>query len=130
VNGGSNTNCPVEEHKLAFTRSEKGGCDTNFFFKATTPTGTALKYPAQLKNKLIWVDQYNPYVAFQSVGDVISIDPSYGLNEDPTGTAGSCAATCTKVSSQSVVGQCCSCNNASKKFTKAAWSPTTYLCNG
>jgi hypothetical protein len=127
---GVNSNCPVEEHKLAFTRSEKGGCDTNFFFKATSTTGTALKYPAQLKNKLIWVDQYNPYVAFQSVGDVISIDPTYGLNEDGTTTSGMCTAACTKVSASSVAGQCCSCNNASKKYVKATWSPTTYLCTG
>lgn len=129
ANGGT-SNCPVEEHKLAFTRSEKGGCDTNFFFKATTPTGTALKYPAQLKNKLIWVDPYNPYVAFQSVGDVISIDPTYGLNEAGSTSSGSCTAACTKISSSNVAGACCSCNNATKKYTRATWSATTYLCNG
>jgi hypothetical protein len=130
VNGG-NSNCPVEEHKLAFTRSEKGGCDTNFFFKATTPTGTALRYPAQLKNKLIWVDQYNPYVAFQSVGDVISIDPTYGLNEEGTTTSGTCSAACTKISSNvATAGQCCTCNSATRKYAKSAWSTTTFLCNG
>lgn len=131
VNGGSNSNCPVEEHKLSFQRSEPGGCDTNFFFQATTPAGTPLKYPAQLKNKLIWVDQRNPYVAFQSVGDVISIDPTYGLNESGATSAGNCAAACTKLSnSAATAGQCCSCNNATKKFVKAGWSANTYLCNG
>jgi hypothetical protein len=121
-------NCPVEEHNLTFQSASKGSCDTNFFFKATSTTGAALKYPAQLKNKLIWVDQSNPYVAFQSVGDVISIDPTWGLNEDPTNTAGSCTAACTKVSTTNVATQCCSCNGATKTFVKATWNASTYLC--
>jgi hypothetical protein len=125
---GSNNNCPVEEHKLTFQSATKGGCDTNFYFKATTPTGAALKYPAQLKNKLIWVDQVNPYVLFQSVGDVVSIDPTYGLNEDSTNSAGSCTAACTKISTTSVAGQCCSCNGATKTFVKSAWNASTFLC--
>jgi hypothetical protein len=125
---GTNTSCPVEEHQLTFQSSAKGSCDTNFFFKATTPTGTALKYPAQLKNKLIWVDQSNPYVAFQSVGDVVSIDPTWGLNEDSTNTAGSCDAICTKITTTNVAGKCCSCNGATKKFVKAAWNASTFLC--
>lgn len=130
VNGGS-SNCPVEEHKLAFQRAEKGGCDTNYFFKASTPTGTALKFPAQLKNKLIWVDQYNPYVQFQSVGDVVSIDPTYGLNEQGSTSSGSCTAACTKISSSTATaGQCCTCNNATKKYVKSGWSATTFLCSG
>jgi hypothetical protein len=127
VNGG-NGNCPVEEHQLTFQKASKGSCDTNFFFKATSTTGAALKYPAQLKNKLIWVDQTNPYVAFQASGDVISIDPTYGLNEDSTNSAGSCTAACTKVSTTNVAGQCCSCNGATKVFAKATWNASTYLC--
>jgi hypothetical protein len=127
VNGGS-SNCPVEEHQLTFQSAVKGGCDTNFFFKATTPTGTALKYPAQLKNKLIWVDTQNPYIQFQSVGDVISIDPTYGLNEDSTNSAGSCTAACTKITTTNVAGACCSCNGATKKFAKSAWNASTFLC--
>jgi hypothetical protein len=125
---GTNSNCPVEEHQLTFQSASKGSCDTNFFFKATTPTGTALKYPAQLKNKLIWVDQQNPYVAFQSVGDVVSIDPTYGLNEDSTNSAGSCTAACTKITTTNVAGACCSCNGATKKFVKSAWNASTFLC--
>jgi hypothetical protein len=128
VNGGASNNCPVEEHKLTFQSATKGNCDTNFFFKATTTTGAALKYPAQLKNKLIWVDNQNPYVAFQSAGDVISIDPTWGLNEDTTNSAGSCTSACTKISTASVAGACCSCNGATKKFAKSAWNAQTFLC--
>jgi hypothetical protein len=125
---GNNSNCPVEEHTLTFQKASKGSCDTNFFFKAAGTDGKALKYPAQLKNKLIWVDQTNPYVAFQASGDTISIDPTYGLNEDSTNSAGSCTAACTKVTTSNVVGQCCSCNGATKKFAKATWNAATYLC--
>jgi hypothetical protein len=126
ANGGNN--CPVEEHSLTFQKAVKGGCDTNFYFQAKATNGGALKYPAQLKNKLMWIDNHNPYVQFQAKGDVISIDPTYGLNEDSTNSAGSCTAACTKVTTSNVVGQCCSCNGATKKFAKASWNAATYLC--
>jgi hypothetical protein len=121
-------NCPVEEHTLTFVRSEKGGCDTNFFFQAKGATGQPLKYPAQLKNKLIWADQSNPYIGFQAAGDVISIDPTYGLNEDSSTSAGSCTAACAKVTTSNVAGQCCSCNAKTLQFVKAAWNAQTYVC--
>jgi hypothetical protein len=127
ANGGSG-NCPVEEHQLTFQSAVKGGCDTNFYFKASKPTGGALQYPAQLKNKLLWVDVQNPYILFQSVGDVISIDPTYGLNEDGTSSGGSCTAACTKITTTNIAGACCSCNGATKKFVKSAWNASTFLC--
>jgi hypothetical protein len=126
-NGGT-TNCPVEEHVLTFQKAEKGGCDTNFFFKASGTSGKPLKYPAQLKNKLLWADRTNPYIGFQTAGDVVSIDPTYGLNEAGTTTTGACTAACTKISASNSAGACCSCNGATKKFAKSAWSTTTYIC--
>jgi len=128
ANGGAG-NCPVEQHSLTFQKSVKGSCDTNFYFVAKAPDGvTALKYPAQLKNKLIWVDSTNPYVAFQSTGEVVSIDPTYGLNEDASTTAGACTAACAKISTTSALGQCCSCNGVTKTFAKATWNANTFLC--
>jgi hypothetical protein len=123
------TACPKEEHVLTFQSSAKGSCDTNFFFKVTKTNGAALTYPNQLKNKLKFADQTNPYINFQNLGGgVVSIDPTYGLNEDSSSSAGSCAAACTKVSLASIAGQCCSCAGATKKYAKAAWSATTFLC--
>jgi hypothetical protein len=122
------TACPKEEHVLTFQSAAKGSCDTNFFFKATLPNGQALKFPAQLKNKLLWADVQNPYIGFQSVGDVVSIDPTYGLNQANTTVSGGCYAACTRVSSSNVAGACCSCGGKNKKFAKAPWSGTTYLC--
>jgi hypothetical protein len=126
-NGGT-TNCPAEEHVLTFQKAEKGGCDTNFFFKATGTAGKPLKYPAQLKNKLLWADRTNQYIGFQNVGDVVWIDPTYGLNEAGSTSTGSCTAACTKITASNVAGACCSCNGTSKKFAKSAWSATTFIC--
>ena len=126
-NGGT-TNCPVEEHTLTFQRSEKGGCDTNYFFVARKTDGTALQYPGQLKNKLSWADPVNPYVAFQNVGEVVSIDPTYGLNEAGSTSTGSCPVACTKLSASNVSGQCCTCNGATRAYAKASFSAYTYLC--
>jgi hypothetical protein len=126
-NGGT-TNCPAEEHVLTFQKSEKGGCDTNYFFVAKATNGTALKYPGQLKNKLQWADKTNPYVAFANVGEVVSVDPTYGLNEQGTTSTGSCTAACTRITSTNVAGTCCSCAGTTKSFVKSAWSATTFLC--
>src|SRR5688572_22746104 len=79
------TACPKEEHVLTFQSAAKGSCDTNFFFKATKTNGQPLLYPNQLKNKLKFADQTNPYIAFQNLGNgIVSVDPTYGLNEDGT----------------------------------------------
>jgi hypothetical protein len=126
-NGGT-TNCPVEEHVLTFQKAEKGGCDTNFFFVAKATNGAALKYPAQLKNKLQWADKANPYVAFANVGEVVSVDPTYGLNEQNSTSTGVCTAACTKISASNMAGACCSCGGTTRAFVKSAWSTTTFIC--
>jgi hypothetical protein len=126
ANGGNN--CPVEEHTLSFQRSQRGGCDTNFFFKATGVNGQPLKFPAQLKNKLMWVDVQNPYVAFQSAGDVVSIDPTFGLNEDNSTSSGACSAACIRITRSDLSGQCCSCRGGTRRFVKAPWNSATFLC--
>ena len=126
-NGGT-TNCPAEQHQLIFQRSERGGCDTNYFFVAKKPDGTALQYPKQLKNKLLWADRENPYVSFQSIGEVVSIDPTYGLNDVGTTSTGACMSACVKMGATDVSNQCCSCNGRTKTFRRTTWNPATYLC--
>jgi hypothetical protein len=126
-NGGT-TNCPVEEHTLTFQRSEKGGCDTNYYFVARKPDGGALQYPAQLKNKLLWADSVNPYIGFQSVGEVVSIDPTYGLNEKGSTTTGACYGACVKIGLDDVSGDCCSCGGNNRTFKRAPWNAATYIC--
>jgi hypothetical protein len=127
---GDVNSCTTEQNALTFTGSAKGGCDTNFSFSAKSSTGTALKYPNQLKNALKFADTNNPYINFQTLGNgLISVDPTYGLNDDGTTTVGSCTAACTKVSTNaSYTGQCCSCGGATKTFSKASFNASLYLC--
>jgi hypothetical protein len=126
---GDATQCPREEHKLTYVSAAKGGCDTMFTFNVKRTDGLALKYPAQLKHKLRFADQTNPYINFTPLanGD-ISIDPTYGLNPDGTTSSGSCTAACTKVSTTSVAGQCCTCGGVNKVFAKSTFNASTYLC--
>jgi hypothetical protein len=126
---GAVDQAPKELHKLAFVTAAAGSCDTNFTFKATTPTGGTLRYPNQLKYKLAFADIYNPYIAFTNLGGGnVSIDPTYGLNEDGKASSGTCTAACTKITTTNIAGQCCSCGGATKKFAKSAWNATTFLC--
>ena len=126
---GDPTNPAKEQHKLTFVSAAKGGCDTMFTFQAVKTTGAALQYPNQLKWNLAFADINNPYIGFQNLGGgKIAFDPTWGLNEDGTSSGGTCAAACTKVSTTSLVDQCCACGGVNKKFKKAGWSATTFLC--
>ena len=126
---GESGSCPKEEHKLTFVSAAKGSCDTDFTFNVKRTDGTALKYPGQLKHKLRFADTGNGYINFTPLpnGD-FKIDPTYGLNPEGTTTTGSCTAACTKVSTTSVAGQCCSCGGVNKTFAKATFNANTYLC--
>jgi hypothetical protein len=130
LRGGTGaTNCTVEQHKLTFKSAQAGACDTIFTFNATTPTGGLLAAPSQLKNKLMYAGYpSNPFLAFSSTGTTVSIDPTYGLNEAPSSSTGSCTPACLKLSASSIAGACCSCNGASRKYVKATWSANAYLC--
>jgi len=126
---GDLTACTTEKHALSFVSAAAGGCDTNFTFSAKTTTGTTLQYVNQLKNELKFADSANPYINFTNLGNGnVSIDPSYGLDDDGTTGTGGCTAACTKISTTSLVGQCCACGGVSKLFAKAAWSASTFLC--
>jgi hypothetical protein len=74
------------------------------------------------------VDSQNPYVGFRNTGDVVSIDPTFGLNDANTTSTGACYESCVRITGSNVAGQCCSCGNRTRTFTKAPWSGTTYIC--
>jgi hypothetical protein len=127
--GTGDQNCSAEQHKLTFQSSKPGACDTLFTFGVTSTTGTALKAPNQLKNKLMFVGYpSNPYLAFSSTVNTVTLDPTYGLTEGTATTSGSCTAACTKLTTTSVAGSCCSCNGATGKYVRAAWNTATFLC--
>ncbi|HYO93727.1 MAG TPA: hypothetical protein VER33_04410 [Polyangiaceae bacterium] len=122
--------CPVETHDLKFSSKTPGSCDTDFWFHAyKMGTTTALQYPAQLKNQLLWAGYPdNPYLAFAVRGDDVKIDPTAGLIDGDMTTTGSCSAACTKYSATSLIGQCCSCNGLNKTFSRSAFSYNYYQC--
>ena len=130
LRGGSGAaNCSAEQHQLTFKSSAKGACDTVFTFDAKSTTGGNLAHPDQLKNKLMFVGgSANPYLAFSSTGTTVSIDPTYGLDDDGTTSTGSCTAACTKMSQTSMAGQCCSCAGKTAKYVKAPFNSQVFLC--
>lgn len=121
--------CVAELHALSFAATSSDVCATVFTFDATTPDGGLLSDPADLANKLVFVGYpENPYLAFASTERSVSIDPTYGLNDDPNTTAGQCSATCTKIASSDVTGQCCMCNGSSGAYARSPFSTAVYLC--
>lgn len=126
---GDNNSCPREQNALSFVSAAPGGCDTDFTFSAKSSTGTALRFPNQLKNRLKFADSSNPYINFRNLGNGnVSIDPVYGLNDDGVTSTGACTAACTKISLRSAAGACCSCAGVTKTLRTSGFSPFVFLC--
>ena len=70
----------------------------------------------------------NPFISQKVSGNQVAIDPTYGLNDTTSTSSGSCTASCLKVSTASVAGQCCSCNGSTMKLSRSPWSAVTYVC--
>ena len=119
----------AERHELELDSVSPGACDTVYTFRATTPRGTPLREPERLASKLVFAGYpENEYLSFTSTTTTVSIDPTYWLNPTDDTSSGACSAACLRVSRTSLVGQCCSCNGATKKFARSAWNAATYLC--
>ena len=127
--GMGDLDCSAEEHTLTFKHQRAGACDTIVSFLAKAPSGRALKHPDQLANKLIFVGYpENDYLSFQAAGAMISIDPTYGLDETGSSAVGSCTVACVRISSVDISGSCCSCNGRTGSLARSAWNANTYLC--
>jgi hypothetical protein len=117
-------NCPAEYHDLTFTSSVAGACGKDYWFHASKQNSNPpvnLQLPAQLKNMLIWAGYpENPYLAFDSVGDDVKIDPP--VEGDPTAGSGSgsceqlvqyssgaCGAVLNATNNTRTIGSCCKC---------------------
>jgi hypothetical protein len=126
-----------EPHRLRFNRKEAGGpCGNYYWYDVTEPNGLALDDPGSTYVQLIFAGgkqtpngaDVNPFIAQKVSGNQVAIDPTYGLNDSSSTSSGGCTKSCLKISTSNVAGQCCSCNGVSKKFAKASWSGTTYMC--
>lgn len=124
--------CSAPDHDLRFLYSEPGSCDRKFFFnplRMGTSTRLSLPDTDRLKNKLKFLGYpSNKMLNFYIRDGEVSVDPTYGLNEGATSTVGSCDAACTKFTGSDVSGRCCSCNGATKKFSRSAFNGNVYLC--
>jgi len=88
-----------------------------------------LDVPQRLNYQLYFVGYPdNQYLNFRNYGSNVVIDPTIGLTEANTTSSGSCAAVCSKYSTYSLTGQCCSCNGYMKTFSRSPFSADIYLC--
>jgi hypothetical protein len=135
--------CPVDFHDLKYHHSAMGPCGTRFFYDAFEqcdprdgPCGPqspraplTAEHANRFSNQLLFLGHpSNPFLAFSVEDDRASVDPTYGLTESPVTSTGSCQAACTMFSDTSVVGACCSCNGASRRFARSTINPNLYLC--
>ncbi len=126
--------CAAPEHDLKYTHVEPGSCDKKFFYdplRAGSSTWLSASDADKLKNKLKFVGYpTNKMLNFYVRNGQVSVDPTYGLNEGVTSTAGSCDIACTKFSTSDMVGKCCSCNGIYKKYLRSSFNPYIYSCQG
>lgn len=114
-----------------------GACDTLFTFTVTKP-GSQGGGPlteaqiSQLSNALVWTAPtgFNPYIAFQSTANTVTIDPTGNLNP-PGQTTGS--EICQKLSLTNIGGTPCTCaaNNVysnGRLNNDQPLSPKTFFC--
>ena len=134
---GRGDDCPVELHDLAFSYKTQSSvtCDGGYDFwfhayKMGTTTNLGAADAAQLKNMLLWAGHpNNAFLAFDTQGDDVKIDPVGGTADGSSTTSGSCTVVsynaslnrCGSVySATPLTGQCCTCNGVNKTFAPAA----------
>jgi hypothetical protein len=127
-----------EPHRLVFshTTGDAPCGDAYFWYDIAQPNLAPLRAPADSFVQLIFAGgketltgtDINPFISQQVSGDLVAIDPTYGLIDSGSTTSGACTAACVKSSSINITGQCCSCNGVSKQFAKSTWNASTYLC--
>jgi hypothetical protein len=127
----------IEPHRLTYSHTtEDGPCGNYDWYQIEQPNGLPLEDPASSFVQLIFAGgkqtstgtDNNPYIAQQVSGDLVAIDPTYGLSAADTTTTGACAAACVSISTSNIAGECCSCEGKHAKFVTSAWSETTFVC--
>jgi hypothetical protein len=127
-----------EPHRLVFSHTtDDAPCgDAYYWYDIAQPKLSPLHAPEDSFVQLIFVGgketlggtDVNPFISQQVSGNLVAIDPTYGLTDSSTTSTGACAAACVKSSSVDVTGQCCACNAVTKKFSRSTWNANTYLC--
>jgi len=125
-------NCPVDYHDLTYNHKKDGPCGVRYFYNAFE-MGTKKPLDAaqanRFSNQLLFLGHpQNPFLDFKVEDGRASVDPTYGLTEKNSASAGSCEAACTRFSASNIVGKCCSCNGKNKKYARSTFSGHIYLC--
>lgn len=149
---GAGDNCPWERHDLVFSGTATGantctgGLDYWYHaYYGDTTTNLSSSDAAQLKNQLIWAGgtvingvSENPFLAFDSVGGNVKIDPVEGTTGGSGSGSGSCevaanpvwvnnAYRCDNTNVTKTIGSCCSCGGQNRTW-KAALSAGWFAC--
>jgi hypothetical protein len=130
-NGDSN--CPVEAHTLEFSRATAGSCESDYWFHAYKEgTTQPLQSPRQLKNQLITFGSTagNPFLAFDSLGDDVKVDPNPGTVGGDPATSGSCPTLTSNgmFSTSNLSGKCCKYSGKQRTFARSAFNANFYQC--
>ncbi len=127
----------IEPHRLTLSHTTNDGpCGKYYWYNIKQPNGSSLRNPGSSWVQLIFAGgkqsaggkDVNPHIAQRVSGDLVAIDPVYGLDGSGSTSTGSCTASCVSVSTKSIAGACCSCNGSNKKFSRTTWNPNTYMC--
>lgn len=128
-----------EPHRLRFSHtSPEAECGDYHWYDIAQPNGQPLRAPADSYVQLIFAGgketltgaDVNPFIAQQVSGNKVAIDPTYGLNEGQTTTAGSCTyANIVFDPTRLMSGQCCvRSDGVMSKFSVSPFSTSVYLC--
>jgi hypothetical protein len=128
-----------EPHRLNYSHETAGApCGVYKWYTITQPNGLPLTAPANSFVQLIFAGgkttlngaDENPFIAQQTTGTLIAVDPSGYLNGGSSGASGSCLASDLLYDATGLaLSTCCiKYNGVAGVFKKSTWSATTFLC--
>jgi hypothetical protein len=128
-----------EPHRLNYSHETDGApCGVYKWYTITQPNGLPLTAPANAFVQLIFAGgkttlngaDENPFIAQQTTGTLIAVDPSGYLNGGTTSSSGSCLASDILYDTTGLaINTCCiKYNGVAGLFRKSTWSATTFLC--
>ena len=120
----------ARNHELSYMSDSPSFCGDAYRFYPRYPNSLLLFPGHGLSDSLRFVGYPSNDVLNFAVlyGGTVTVDPSYGLNGSTDTSTGSCDAACTKFSTTSLAGKCCSCGGTNRSFSRATFSPSLYLC--
>ena len=64
----------------------------------------------------------------EAEGDIGSAEQAITMPVETPGPAGQCIAACNRISTTNITGVCCTCNGATKTFSRSPTITNLYLC--